>query len=78
MPRSLSCQEAMDNVRTKVDAEADADDENIHGGDVDCESPPVHETLKYRIHRGGGVIRLSYLFLSSNLLKKNNDTLIYF
>ena len=37
-------EEAVHDVRAEVDAEADADDEDGHGGDVDSEAPPVHET----------------------------------
>ena len=44
VPRAFPVQEAVHNVRAKVDAEADRDDEHAHGGDVDGEAPPVHET----------------------------------
>ena len=36
-------QEAVHNVGTEVDTEADADDEDVHAGHVDGEAPPVHE-----------------------------------
>ena len=36
-------QEAVHNVGTEVDTEADADDEDVHAGDLDGDAPPVHE-----------------------------------
>ena len=42
--RALAVQEAVDDVRAEVDAEADANDEDAHRGYVDRQAPPVHET----------------------------------
>ena len=33
----------MHYVGTEVDTEADADDEDVHAGDLDGDAPPVHE-----------------------------------
>ena len=33
----------MHDVGTEVDTEADADDEDVHAGDLDGDAPPVHE-----------------------------------
>ena len=39
----MPCKEAMHYVCAEVHTESDADDENVHAGDVDGEPPPVHE-----------------------------------
>ena len=36
-------EEAVHYVGTEVDTEADADDEDVHAGDLDGDAPPVHE-----------------------------------
>ena len=36
-------QEAVHNVGTEVHTETDADDEDVHAGDLDGDAPPVHE-----------------------------------
>ena len=36
-------QEAVHDVGTEVDTETDTDDEDVHAGHVDGETPPVHE-----------------------------------
>ena len=36
-------EEAVHDVSAEVDTEADTDDEDVHAGDLDCDSPPMHE-----------------------------------
>ncbi len=43
VPRSFPVEETVHNVRAKVHAQAHWDDEHAHRGDVNCETPPVHE-----------------------------------
>ena len=39
----MTSEKAMDDVSTEVDTQPDTDDQDVHGGDVDGEAPPVHE-----------------------------------
>ena len=40
----------MHDVGTEVDTKPDTDDDNVHGGDLDGDPPPVHEAS--HIHTG--------------------------
>ena len=40
---ALASQEAVNDMGAEVDTETDTDDEDVHAGDVNGETPPVHE-----------------------------------
>ena len=47
---SRGCQEAVHDVGTEVYTEPHTDDDDVHGGDLDGDAPPVHEAR--HVHTG--------------------------